>query len=191
MDFRMTTLARVSLLVLAAGAAAPLRAQEPASTRCVPVPGVAADSGLVRYDCAGAAHTGAARFSVSLPEGWEIEQSENLAIHLRAHQGGRGGPSVFVQVADQLRKPLTAADTAGFWTFATDLMLNRTPTPREVAEFRRDAGDEEGARFMVTREQTSDTGLAVLAGLLAATRPEVEVMGQVREIRTLGGERAG
>lgn len=169
-------------------AAAPVHAQESAETRCAVAAGAAADSTLVRWDCAGSAHTGAVRFSVSLPAGWEVQQMEERSITLTARNGG---PGVYVQAGDQLWEPTTAADSADFWTFATELMLGRAPTPREVAELRRDAGDEDGARFMVSRAQRADDGLVAMTSGLASTNPSVQVTGQMREIRTLGGERAG
>jgi hypothetical protein len=173
-------------------AAAPVHAQPasppPSPPRCVAAAGAPADSALVRWDCAGSRHTGAVRFSLSLPAGWEVEQSEDRSIVLKARGGASG---VYVQAGDQLWNPTTAADSADFWTFATDLMLGRAPTPREVAELRRDAGDEEGARFMVSRAQGTDSGLMALAEGLASTSPDVQVTARTREIRTLAGQRAG
>jgi hypothetical protein len=178
----------LSLLAATMCAAAPVHAQEPATPRCAAASGAAADSTLVRWDCTGSAHTGAVRFSVSLPTGWEVQQTEERSINLTARNGG---PGVYVQAGDQLWAPTTAADSADFWTFATELMLGRAPTPREVAELRRDAGDEDGARFMVSRAQRADDGLLAMTGGLASGDSTIQVTGQMREIRTLGGERAG
>jgi hypothetical protein len=178
----------VSIVAVVTCAAVPTHAQEATTPRCAIAPGAAADTTLLRWDCAGSAHTGVVRFSVSLPAAWEVQQTEERAILLTARNGG---PGVYVQAGDQLWEPTTAADSADFWTFATDLMLGRAPTPREVADFRRDAGDEDGARFMVSRAQRSDDGLLAMTDGLASTNPSVQVTGQVREIRTLGGERAG
>jgi hypothetical protein len=169
-------------------AAAPVHAQEPAEPRCAAAPGASADTMLVRWDCAGSAHTRAVRFSVSLPAGWEVQQTEERSIMITARNGG---PGVYVQAGDQLWAPTTAADSADFWTFATELMLGRAPTVREVGEMRRDAGDEDGARFMVSRAQRTEDGLLAMTGGLASANPSVQVTGQVREIRALGGERAG
>jgi hypothetical protein len=177
----------LSLLAVTMCAAAPVHAQEPATPRCAAA-GAAADSSVVRWDCTGSAHTGAVRFSVSLPAGWEVQQTEERSINLTARDGG---PGVYVQAGDQLWEPTTAADSADFWTFATELMLGRAPTPREVAELRRDAGDEDGARFMVSRAQREDDGLLAMTGGLASGDSTIQVTSQTREIRTLGGERAG
>ncbi len=142
----------------------------------------------MRWDCAGSGPTARVRFSVSLPAGFTVRQSQGWNVLLVAE---RGAARVHVQAADQLWESVTAADTAEFWAFAADLMLGRAPTPREVAELRRDAGDEDGARFMVSRTQRTDSGLVALASALATAQPGVETVGQLREIRTLGGLRAG
>ena len=176
------------LLAATMCAAAPVHAQPAAPPRCVAAAGAPADSTLVRWDCAGSGPTGAVRFSVSLPAGWEVEQSEGRDIVLTARHGA---PGVYIQAGDQLWNPTTAADSADFWIFAAELMLGRAPTPREVAELRRDAGDEDGARFMVSRAQGTDRGLTALADGLASTRPDIQVTGRTREIRSLAGQRAG
>lgn len=184
----MPRMFRAPLLAAMICAAAPAHAQPASPPRCVAAAGAPADSTLVRWDCAGSRHTGAVRFSLSLPAGWEVEQTEDRSIVLKARSGAAG---VYVQAGDQLWAPTTPADSVDFWTFATDLMLGRAPTPREVAELRRDAGDEDGARFMVSRAQGTDRGLLALAEGLASTSPDVQVTGRTREIRTLAGQRAG
>ncbi|HST62248.1 MAG TPA: hypothetical protein VLK84_26325 [Longimicrobium sp.] len=184
----MMTRARAAfLLLLALCVALPARAQAPDSTPCVRA-SQASESELVRWDCAGSGPRARVRFSVSLPAGFTVRQSQGWNVQLMAE---RGAARVRVQAADQLWESVTAADTAEFWAFAAELVLGRAPTPREVGELRRDAGDEDGARFMVSRTQRTDSGLVALASALATALPGVETVGQMREIRTLGGLRAG
>ncbi len=184
---------RGAMVLALLACAAPARAQEPAAVpaasavpRCVA--SADADSTLVRYDCAGTGEWARVRYSVSLPAGWAVQETEERNVTITARQGGAG---VFVQGSDQLFVPLTARDSSDFWIFAGDLLLNRVPTEREVRELIRDAGDEAGARFMVDRAQSTDSALAALASMLGATDERIEVVGQLRSIETLGGQRAG
>lgn len=177
-----------AILALLLCAAAPARAQDPAPPvpRCVAAPD--ADTTLVRYDCAGTGQWAQVRYSVSLPAGWDVQEMEERNVTLAARRGTSG---VFVQGSDQLFVPVTARDSSDFWIFAGDLLLDRVPTAGEVAGLIRDAGDESGMRAMVTRTQSTDSALASLADMLASRNEQIEVIGQLREVSTLGGLRAG
>lgn len=179
------------LLLLATGAADPLAAQEAAqpagSPSCMAAPGAPEATALVRYDCAGR-DDGRVRYAVSLPAGWEVEQPDDGAITLTARQGFAG---VFAQAADQLFVPVTAADSLEFWTVAAERMLGRTPSPREVRKMEYDALDGDGARFMITRAQSTDSALQALTALLASEPAGATVTTRIADVRTLGGSRAG
>lgn len=184
------------VLALLACGCGPARAQAPVASAPAPAPAAprctasphATDATLVRYDCAGTGHWARVRYSVSLPAGWEVREMEERNVTLAARQGGAG---VFVQGSDQLFVPATAKDSSDFWIFAGDLLLDRVPTEPEIAGLVRDAGDEAGMRRMVTRAQSSDSALAALASMLGARDERIEVIGQMRGIEVLGGQRAG
>lgn len=175
------------ILSLLLCAASPARAQEPAVPRCVPAPG-GGDTTLVRYDCTGVGEWARVRYSLSLPAGWTVQEMEERNVTLVA---SGGSARVITQGSDQLFVPVTAQDTAEFWTAAANLLLDRVPSEREVQELIRDAGDVDGARFMLTRAQSTDSALASLAGMMGAQREDIEVIGALRGVATLGGRRAG
>lgn len=190
--FVMTTLARISLFFAAACAAAPLGAQDtaqaPAAPRCVRAAMPAADSAFVRYDCAGTGDWARVGYSVSLPAAWAVEESGDRQITLTARNGV---PLIAVQGSDELFVPVTPADSAEFWAVAAELLLDHPPTAREVEELKRDAGDEAGARFVLTRAQSTDSALVALTSMLNSTRQDVERITQVGSVDTLAGRRAG
>ena len=174
------------LLLLAICAAAPAHAQP--AQRCTAAPGASADTTLVRWDCTGNGPTRLVRFSVSLPSGWEVRESEEDNVTLTAQNGGA---LIAMQGYDPLFVPATANDTVSFWGEATELLLGRAPTRREVDELRRDAGDEDGARFMLTRAQSTDSALLHMAGTLAGENPRIHRLGRLVNVDTLAGQRAG
>lgn len=174
------------LLLLAICAAIPAHAQP--APRCAAAPGASADTTLVRWECAGNGATRMVRFSVSLPAGWQVRESEEDNLTLMAVNNGA---QVALQGYDPLSVPATASDTAAFWREAAGLLLGRRPTPREVAELRRDAGDEAGARFMVTRAQSTDSALQHMAGTFAGDNGQIHRLGRLVQVDTLAGQRAG
>jgi hypothetical protein len=184
---RMMTSARAAVLLLLALCAAPPAHAQPAP-RCAPAPGAEADTTRVRWDCGGSGPTGMVRFSVSLPAGWQVREPEDDNVMLMAENGGA---FVVMQGYDQLFVPVTANDTAAFWGEAAELMLGRGPTPREVAELRRDAGDEGGARFMLTRAQSTDSALLHMAGSFLTSNEQIHRLGHLVNVDTLSGQRAG
>jgi hypothetical protein len=143
---------------------------------------------IARYECAGSDASAAIRISAGLPAGWEPAVQQQNDILLLAT---RGPASMFIRGGDQLPEPLTATDSAEYWNSATELMLGHAPTPREVREMRQDAGDEAGARFMVSREQRTDPVLLEMTGSLSAAAQGRTVHRQVLDVRTLSGEPAG
>ncbi len=187
MTIRMMTPARAAaLLLLALCAAAPAHAQP--APRCAIAPGLSADTALVRWDCAGNGPARMVRFSVSLPAGWQVREPEEENLTIMAE---KDGALVAVQGFDPLSVPATAPDTAAFWREAARLLLGRAPTPREVAELHRDAGDEAGARFMLTRAQSTDSALQHMAGAFAGENEQIHRLGRLVLVDTLAGQRAG
>lgn len=188
MRSRMRTTRGAMTLALLLCAAAPARAQEPDAPRCTASPN-AADTTLVRYDCAGRGDWARVRFSVSVPAGWAVSDTAQLStVTLVAGQGTTG---VYVQGSDQLFIPTTPRDTANFWISAGDVLLDRVLTQQEVGDVAREAGTPDGARLMITRAQSTDSALAELAGLIASDNELVEVVEQRAEMGMLGGLRAG
>lgn len=191
---------RAAVLLLAAGCGGPARERPSAGApvpllapaldlaHCRAVPRAAGER-VQRYDCAGSGPHQAVRFSAALPAGWEVGEQEVDGI---AFFATRGYPGVFVHVADQLPGPRTAADSAQFWERAAEQVLGRAPGDDEVDALRRNAGGDEGrAREMLTAAQATDSALLQTASLFSAARQGRTVQREVREIRTLGGRRAG
>lgn len=142
-----------------------------------------------RYECAGSGTSQAVRFSLGLPAGWEVGEREGRDISVFAT---RGYPGVFVSAGDPLPGSRTVADSAEFWGWAAELMAGRTPSEGEIETLRRESGgDEDRARALVTRAQAADSALLRAAALFSAARQGRTVHAEVREIRTLGGQRAG
>jgi hypothetical protein len=170
--------------VLLALCAAPLAAQAPSA--CTTTPNTA-EPELVLYDCTGG-HEGIVRFSVKLPAGWQIQEMQEGDVTLVARNGAA---SIFIQAADQLFHPRTAADSARFWTRAAEMLHGRAPTAGEVAALRREAVDEPGARRMVTEALRTDSAIVALTSYLESSRDEIQVTHRSRELNRLGGGPAG
>lgn len=170
--------------VLLALCAAPLAAQAPSA--CTTTPN-AVEPELVLYDCT-AGHEGIVRFSVKLPASWQIQEMREGDVTLVARNGAAG---IFIQAADQLFHPETAADSARFWTRAAELLHGRTPTAGEVAALRREAVDEPGARRMVTEALRADSAIVALTSHLDSNSDDIRVIRRYRELNRMGGGPAG
>lgn len=196
------TLASAAVLLLAAActqtpppAPAPAVAPAPAAAagldlepRCVAAHR-AEGSVVVRHDCAGRDEvTRAVRFSVDLPAGWEFSEQAGRNVILTAT---RGWSVIVLHAGDQLPDPVTAADSASYWSTAAELMLERAPTPEETDALRREARDVAGARRVLTRAQLAPEALLRLAAQLTAEREGIRVVRHEPEVRTLAGGPAG
>lgn len=173
----------------APAAPAPVAAAAPElEPRCTAVPR-AEGSVVVRHDCAGGDElTRAVRFSVDLPAGWEFSEQMGRNVILSAT---RGWSVIVLHAGDQLPDPMTAADSASYWSTAAELLLDRAPTAAEADALRREARDAAGARRVLTRAQLADTALLRLAAHLTAEREGIRVVRHEPEVRTLAGGPAG
>ncbi len=144
---------------------------------------------VVRHTCAGNDDLSrAVRFSVDLPAGWEFSEQVERNVILTAT---RGWSVIVLNAGDQLPDPVTAQDSASYWSTAAELMLERTPTAAETEALRREARDAAGARRVLTRAQLADDALRRLAAHLTAEREGVRVIRHEPEVRTLAGGPAG
>lgn len=106
---------------------------------------------LTRHDRAGAGQDAAVRFSVTLPASWEATFQDTARLVLSAVNGDN---SIWVTGNDLLPEPLNRADTLNFWMTATELLLDRDVTRKEVEDFRESNHDRiPAARAWITRSR--------------------------------------
>jgi hypothetical protein len=182
------------VLLLAAGACAPARPPAPAPEpvaapgTCTPA-AAAADAPLVRYACRGSGANEAAGFIISIPAGWAVQVTDSVDIMLSATDGDR---AVWVVGGDQLPAPLTPVDTVNFWLAASETALRRTPTRKDVSDFRFVLDDDLGrARRWVTDEQMEAPRVTAMAARLTAEREGRPVLRRTTEVRPLAGGTSG
>jgi hypothetical protein len=182
---------RTAIAFLALAAAAPLHAQ-PDVTRppaCAIEASATAGTELTSYGCAGAGPDKAVRFSIALPARWEVTFQDTADMVLTATDGDN---SVWVVGSDRLPEPWNRADTANFWMAATELLLDRDATRKEVEDFRDSNGGRiSSARDWITRSQLGVSALLRLVGGLSITRDGRTPLRRETEVRTLAGQRAG
>jgi hypothetical protein len=183
----MVTHARAALAAVLALAAAPLHAQ-PADSAQSCVRSAAEEGGMTRWRCAGTDFDAAVRFSVALPDDWEVDSPRDAGLQVWAL---RDGMQIAVAAEDQLHEPRTRSDSLGFWMRATRLRLGREPGLADVDTFQRAARTPADARRAVTLAQQRDTVLLAMVLGLSAEDEGIETSVEAVEVRRLGGHPAG
>lgn len=178
---------QAALAAILALAAAPLHAQ-PADSASSCVATEAGAGGATRWACAGTGFDAAVRFSVALPDDWEVQSPGDAGLQVWAL---RDGMQIAIAAEDQLHEPRTRSDSLGFWMRATRLQLGREPGLEELDAFQRAARSVPEARRAVTLAQQGDAVLLEMARALSAANEGEEVAVEALEVRRLGGHPAG
>jgi hypothetical protein len=182
---------RLGTIALALCAAAPLAAQGHARAlpACIQEASATAPPELVRYGCAGGPRERAVRFSVSLPASWQVAWQDTADLVLTAEDGDN---VIWVVGGDQLPDPVNRADTAAFWTRATQRLLGREASAAEVEAFR-DAsnGRIASARARITHAVLADSALRAEVMGLSTASGAAPAPSQEAGVRALAGEPAG